>query len=324
MAAKAGKASGVVAIVGQDSALADRALAASIQQALGGASSGNDLESFRGDETSWARILDACRTGSLFAPRRAVVVRGAEALKGADDPEDVERYALSPSPGVTLILLAGKPDRRRTLWKSLLEKAHVISAEPPKGRALRGYVQEEVRRGELKLSDDGLEELLERIGGDTNRLPGELAKLAAFAGGAVLSAKEVGEVLGRGTAPPLYVLSDAFAARRRAEVLDLLERLLAEGEAPLRILATLHRSLRQIRGAMALRQSRAPRETFASKLQVPPFKVGDLMEASKRWNEAQYKGALTALMAADRRLKSSGEPRSTLTEAALGALRPGE
>jgi DNA polymerase-3 subunit delta len=324
LGAKAGRSAGVVAIVGQDPALADRALSASVQQALGGPPSGSDLESFRGDETSWARILDTCRMGSLFAARRAVVVRGAEALKGGDEPEEVLRYAEAPSPGVTLILLAGKPDRRRTLWKSLLDRAQVISAEPPKGRALRTFLQEEVRSRGLKLADEGFEELVARIGSDTGRLPGELDKLAAFAAGAVLTAKDVGAVLGRGTAPPLYVLSDAFAARRRNEVLDALESLLAEGEAPLRILATLHRSLRQIRGAMALREARVGRELVASKLQVPPFKVGDLLEASKRWTEGQYREALGALMAADRRLKSSGEPRTALVEAALRALRSRE
>ncbi len=34
----------------------------------------------RGDEVGWAGVLDAARTRSLFAPRRAVVVRGADAL----------------------------------------------------------------------------------------------------------------------------------------------------------------------------------------------------------------------------------------------------
>ncbi|HWX23712.1 MAG TPA: DNA polymerase III subunit delta, partial [Vicinamibacteria bacterium] len=306
-------------IAGADSFLADEALRETL--AARGGQEADSVESFRGEETTWARVLDLCRTGSLFAPQRAVVIRNAEALKGGEEGE-VEAYLDAPNPGVTLVLVAAKPDRRRTLWKVLLARAGVISAEPPKGRALRGYVTDLVRKRRLAVSDEGFEEILERVGGDLRRLVGEVDKLEAFAGGKRLSAEDVASVLGRGAAPPLYRLADAFAARRATEVLDLLERLLAEGEPPLKILGTLHRSLRQVRGAAALRAARAPREVFASKLGVPPFKVGDLIEASKGWSEGQLKRALGALGAADRRLKTSGEPRVTLSVATLEACAP--
>ena len=110
MAAKAARSPELIAIAGSDPHMADAALAA----ALGGIEGPDAIESFRGDESDWTRVLGACRTGSLFATRRAVVVRNAEALKG--DEAGVSRYLEAPSPGVTLILLATKPDRRKTLW----------------------------------------------------------------------------------------------------------------------------------------------------------------------------------------------------------------
>jgi DNA polymerase-3 subunit delta len=301
--------------VGTDPHLADSALAKALARA------GGDPEAFRGDETDWGRIVAACRTGSLFAERRAVVVRNAEGVRGEGD--DLLGYLDSPNPAVTLILLAVKPDRRKTFWKTVLEASEVLSADPPKGRALRAHILDRVRERGLLASPDALEEIVERVGSELGRLEGELDKLEAFAAGKKLSAEDVTAVMGRGAAPPLYVLGDAFTARRLPEVLDLVGRLLSEGEAPLRILATLHRSLRQVRGAMALREARASRETFASSLGVPPFKVGDLIEASRGWSEIRFKKALEALWAADRRLKTSGEPRVTLTEAAVLACGPG-
>ena len=312
MAARVEKTPGLVAVVGPDPHLADVALA----QAL--AKAGGEQESFRGDETDWGRVLGACRTGSLFATRRAVIVRNAEALKGEEEAGTL-RYLEAPNPTVTLILVASKPDRRKTLWKAILDRAQVLSAEPPKGRALRTHILERVRERGLSGSPEALEEIVERIGTDLGRLEGELEKLEAFSGGGKLSVQDVTAVLGRGAAPPLYALADAFSARRLPEVIDLLGRLLEEGEAPLRILATLHRSLRQIRGAMALREARAARESFASKLGVPPFKVADLIQWSQKWTEPQFRSALAALGAADRRLKTSGEPRVTLTQATLVA-----
>ena len=47
---------------------------------------------------------------------------------------------------------------------------------------------------------------------------------------------------------------------------------------------------------------------------MPPFKVGDVLEAAGRWSEADLARALRALGKADRRLKTS-----VAAEVALGA-----
>jgi DNA polymerase-3 subunit delta len=257
--------------------------------------------------------------GSLFAERRAIVVRGAEGLKG--DGEGLEAYLESPTPGVTLIFLAARPDKRRTAFKQLLAQAAVVRADPKKGQALRAHVAEHARRRKLKLTEEGFEELLERVGQDLRRLMGELDKLQAFGEGErALSAEEVAAVLGRGLAPPLYRLSDAIAGRDPGRVLALTEALLEEGEEPPKIVGTLHRSLRQVREAVALRERRASRGEMARLL--PPnmaFKLPALLEAAERWSEPELKRALAALGRADRGMKKGANARVALTAAVAEA-----
>jgi DNA polymerase III subunit delta len=307
---------GVHVVAGADSWLAEEALEALTAAAVG-ADRADSVQVFRGDETTWARVVEAARMGSLFAARRAVVVRNADALKG--DGEEMVGYLEAPSPDAALILLAAKPDRRKTVWRRVMEAAEVASAEPLKGRALRARVVERVRQRRLPLRDDGLEELLERVGQDLRRLMGELDKLEAFGSAAPLSAEDVAAVLGRGLAPPLYRLGDAFASRRARETLDILQKLLEEGEVPLKVLGTFHRSLRQVRGALALRGSRGAREELVSRLGVLPFKVGDVLESSRRWSEDDLRRAFAALDVADRRMKSGGEPGTALAAAVAEA-----
>jgi DNA polymerase-3 subunit delta len=304
-------------IAGADSYLAEEALEGLIAAAVDGGDRADSVQVFRGDESTWTQVVEAARTGSLFASRRAVVVRNADALKG--DGEEMVAYAEDPDHSVSLVLLTVKPDKRKTVWKLLMQAAQVVPAEPLKGRALRARVQESLRRRRLALRDDGLEELLERVGQDLRRLMGELDKLEAFAGQAPLSAEDVAAVLGRGLAPPLYKLGDAMAARRGRETLEVLHALLEEGEAPLKILGTFHRSLRQVRGALALRGSRSAREELVSRLGVLPFKVSDVLEASRRWSEGDLRRAFVALDRADRRMKSGGEPRTALAAAVAEA-----
>ncbi len=310
---------------GFDSFLAEEALEAALAKAVG-SERADAVQVLRGDETTWNRVLDAARMGSLFVTRRAVVVRGADALKG--DADGLDAYLGDPAPGVTLILVATKPDKRRTAWKRVFEKARILKAEPLKGAALRARVAAEIRRRTLSISDEGVEELLERVGQELRRLIGELEKLEAFGaqGGRPLSAEDVAAVLGKGLAQPLFKLGDAIMARRPAETLQLAEGLLEAGEDAVKLLGTLHRSLRQVRAALALRVARASREEMVQRLRLPPnmaFKLQGIAEASKLWSDPELASALRACAVADRRIKTGANPKLALTAAVVSACGGG-
>ncbi len=286
------------------------------------------VQVFRGDETTWARVLEAARTGSLFATRRAVVVRNADAIKG--EGEEVQGYLDDPSPDAALILMAVKPDKRKKLWKSILDRAQAVPADPLRGAALKGRVRDEVRRRRLPLADGALEELVEAVGQDLRRLMGELDKLEAFAGEArqKLTADDVAAVLGRGLGQPIYRMSDAIGERKPAVVLGQLGKLLDDGEPALKLLGSLHRALRQVRAARAMGEARMPPRAIAARL-LPgnmAFKVDALMAASRLWTDQDLKAALVALDLADRGIKNGGDPWAALSVAvveACGKTAPG-
>jgi DNA polymerase-3 subunit delta len=342
--ARASRPAPVQAIVGEDTFLAEEALERTLAAAIG-EDRADALQVLYGDEKKWEDVLAAARTGSLFATRRAVVVRRAELLKYASAPpadeepeapaprtkakagagrdqDPVETYLESPPSDVTLVLLAGKPDRRRNPWKRLLASASVQDAAPKKGRALRAHVEEALRARGLRLAPDALQELLSEVGQDLRRLMGEVDKLEAWAGDRKeITAEDLAAVLGRGLGQPLYLLSDACSGRDVERSLLLLERLLDDGEEGLRILATLHRSLRQVRGALCLRGKGAPRAEIGQRL-LPPnmqFKLDALLDASRRWSEPDLRLALAALGRADRRLKRGADAATTLVAAVAEA-----
>jgi DNA polymerase-3 subunit delta len=324
----------IQAIVGEDTYLAEEALERVLAAAIG-SDRQDALQVLYGDERKWEDVLGQARTGSLFVARRAIVVRRAELLKYATAPSEdepaegrkgkakvkedpVEGFASDPAPGVTIVLMAAKPDRRRTPWKKLLALATVHDVSPKKGRALRAHVEAELRSRGLRFAPDALNELLAEVGQDLRRLMGEVDKLEAFAGGRKdITADDLGAVLGRGLGQPLYLLSDSFGSRDLTSSLEHVERLLGDGEEGLRILTTLHRSLRQVRGAAAMREARASREAIGARL-LPPnmqFKLDALLDASRRWTEADLRRALAALGRADRRMKRGGDSATTLVAA---------
>jgi DNA polymerase-3 subunit delta len=321
--AKARARGGVHAILGPDSFLAEETLERLLVDALGSEREGA-VQALHGDEATWARLVETARTGSLFVASRAIVVRGAEALKG--DDEAIAAYLDDPSPDVTLVLMAVKPDKRRSAWKKVTAKATVHPADPKKGPALRNYVADHLRRRGLRFEPGALEELIERVGQDLRRLMGEIDKLEAFVQGQRgVTAEDVAAVSGRGMARPLYRLGDAIALRDAPSALVFVEELLESGEEGPLILGTLHRSLRQMRGVLALREARVSQGEMAERLKLPgnmTFKLPSLVDASRNWSEADLGRAIQAVARADRRIKTGTDARIALLAAIAEACRP--
>ncbi len=313
----------IQAVVGPDTYLAEEALEAILKR-VAGDDREESVQVVYGDETRWEELVATAQTGSLFAPHRAIVVRRADQLKG--DEERIGAYVDDPSPDATLVLMAPKPDRRRSVWKRVLKDAQVHSAQPKKGRALRAHVEEELRRRGLRLAPEGLDELIDRVGQDLRRLMGEVDKLEAFGGGQKsLSAEDVARVLGRGLGRPLYLLGDAIAGRRMGDSLELIDELMGDGEEGLRILATLHRSLRQVRAAAALREAGVRGDEIGRRL-LPgnmQFKARSLVEASRQWSDADLRRALAALGRADRQIKRGADAETALAVVVVEACGRG-
>jgi DNA polymerase III subunit delta len=330
---------GVHLVLGEDSYLAEEALERILAAAIG--DDRNDaLSVLQGDEVKWEAVVAAARSGSLFATRRAVVVRRADAIRGpkAEDEaavleaarkskpraeeDPVLRYLEDPSPDCTLVLLAVKPDRRRNPWKRLASEGTIHSAEPKKGAALRAHVDGELRRRGLRLEADAVSILIDEVGQDLRRLMGEVDKLEAWGEGrAALSADDVHAVLGRGLGRPLYLLADAVATRNLGASLEKLEELLDGGEEGLRILVTLHRSLRQVRAAGAMLRARTPRAEIAGAI-LPAnmqWKLDSVLDCARRWSDADLRRALATLDQADRRMKRGADAATTLVAAVAEA-----
>jgi DNA polymerase-3 subunit delta len=308
----------VRAVVGADSYIAELAVETLVAGWLGDDRQ-DALEVLRGEEVRWPRVLDACRSLSLFSPRRAVVVRRADAISG--DVGDVAEYAEAPGEGVLLVLQYAKLDKRTLLARGLEKAKAITSAEPLKGRRLRERVLEELQARDLSLASDGVDALLEHVGQDLRRLVGELDKLAAFGLPERAGRDEVAELLGRGIARPRWELADALAARRADRALHLIDQLLDEGEYPPLILGTLHRSLRRVRTVRALAEGRASQAEIASRARLPPFRVQDEVRLARSWPPGGLERAFGALETADRRMKTGADPRVALAAAVLEVCR---
>ncbi len=214
-----------------------------------------NYEYLLGGEADAARILDAARSLSwnLFSaspetsrgPTRLVVVDQAEKV-APTDWKRMDGYFAEPALETCLLFLV---HRRSGRWgpASDLPKKAVFTFDPLKGKKLADAVREEAGLRGLDLGGPPLQDLIWAAGGDLRAICGELDKLSLYKeGGGRVTAEEVREIAGTGREANVFALARLVVLRKTDQALALLDTLLKEGEAPLRILNLLVSQFRKL------------------------------------------------------------------------------
>ncbi|MFI5178977.1 MAG: DNA polymerase III subunit delta [Vicinamibacterales bacterium] len=196
------------------------------------------------------RIVIVLRAERFLKPKRAS--KAVEVESTTDDAEaaeaadmgPLEAYLEAPAPSTTLLFVATDVDRGRRLTKRLLEKATVtefagLSADGPAGRRdARAAVLEQVGR---ELAEAGraidsrvLGVLVDRAGGDINRLRGDIERLLLYTEGqARISPEDVDEIVtSHVSVEDEWAVVNAIAAGDTARALREVALRLDRGDSP--------------------------------------------------------------------------------------------
>ncbi len=140
-----------------------------------------------------------------------------------------------------LIITANAIDRRLKVSKFLLDKGKVVEYKliPPwREDLLVKAVESEAKTMGLKLTKDAARYLTNAIGNDSERRNQELEKLLLYAGDYKLSESQVAQLVAINSQTSLQ-LASAIKAGQALLVAQLTQELLAKGEPPLKLIATL-------------------------------------------------------------------------------------
>jgi DNA polymerase-3 subunit delta len=144
------------------------------------------------------RIVIVLRAERLLKPKRAaraadIVEAEEEEAEAAIDLAALEEYVANPVPSTTLVFVAAEIDRTRRFTKQLVQRADVvvcggIGAEDPSGAwqakaaALR-LIRDQFADSGRTIDQAAAELLVERAGGDIDKLRGDLERLRLYTEG---------------------------------------------------------------------------------------------------------------------------------------------
>lgn len=305
----------LIAISGDDAYLRRESLDRLIRRALG--SEDRDLGESRlpGDSATLSDVLDEVRTLPFLARRRVVVVEDADTFISRHRKE-LEAYAEQPSTSGILVLMVKSFPSNTRLAKLVDRVGLAIDAKSPAERELPAWLIALARsQHDKKLESDAARLLLESVGPEVGLLASEVEKLATYVGDRkTIRSEDVGKMVGAGRLETIWRVIDAATTGQGGEALEDLDRLLAAGEPPFKLLGALGSSLSRVHHAGELRLRKLDPRDACREAGIRPFAVETTLKQHTHLGPSRVRRLPEMLLRTDLDLKGFSQlpPRTVL------------
>jgi DNA polymerase-3 subunit delta len=192
-------------------------------------------------------LVDAAQTPPFLTEHRVVLARVVEKRERNDQVGPLVDYLSDPLPSTLLVL----EWRTGKVPKALLEavtRAGGEQVDTSPGRKVGEWIQQHLSEAELKVDAEGRQRLTTWVGDEPSRLLGLIDLLrSTFGVGSKVTVADLEPFLGDDGGVPPWDLTDAIDRGDRAKALELLQRMIGQGERhPFQVLSTLHSHVARI------------------------------------------------------------------------------
>jgi len=275
-----------------------------------------NLNVFFGKESRATEILDSACTFPVFNEHRLVLVRDAHQIPAAE-LDSLIPYLKDPAPETILVFTADKVDSRRKFFQQFKKHGQLIEFKKYYDNQIPEFVTEYGRETGVGFSEEGLRAFCGRVGNNLQEIVGELDKLFNYLGDRKLvDVGDVKAIVSDIRIDSIFELTDALGLRDRGRALVLLERLLAEGVAPLLVLSMITRHLRQLWKIGSMLDQGLGRSEIIRVVRINPYFMDGLQRQARCFSASRFPGIFLRMLETDLALKSSGAHPSAL----LGSL----
>ncbi len=310
----------VLFLYGGEPFLREKALAQIEKAVLTPGSEDFNRQIFYGKGLQVEQLLEAALTFPAFAEKRLVVVKDAQGLT-ASDIDELYSYIQKPASETCLVFSSDKIDSRRKFFQLLKKSDALIEFKPLNDRQLPGFIRKHLEDGDFSITGDALSLFVSFVGSSLHEVMTELEKLSLYVGEPrLIDVPDIQAVVSNIRAENIFEIGNAVGRQNPGQALILGRHLLADGEAPLKILALLSRHFRQLWKARELQVEGCTSSEIAKGAGVPPFVVDGLIAQARRYSRVDFRRAFKLFVNADLAMKSSGSRPEVVLEDLLVRL----
>ena len=270
-------------------------------------------------------LIAAAETLPFMADRRIVIIRECSLLtagkkaenedKAAQIAEYVERI---PPTACVVFFVKGKADGRKKLYTLLKKKNAIVDFSPMSDAECADWARRTMARMGKQMTPRTADKLVFTVGRDAALLKQEMEKLAAYlADRPEVAEADIDAICTRSTECTVFQMVDAQVAGRNDVAFGLLKDMVRAGEDRIGILAMLLRQYRILYHMRSLMDERAPQQSQASLLGIPPFAVSRTQQQARRYDRARLKEAYESLLDYEQQIKGGLTPQEGCAENAL-------
>ncbi len=324
--ARKGELLPVYLVAGEERLLRDEVVRELRAASLGGGVAAFNEDRFTAGEANVDSIVSAARTVPMMAPRRFVVIRGAERWDAGEDEgspfERLTEYASAPVDSTCLVIVGSKIDGRRKLVLAARKQGFLVACEPLDARSLTAWIADRFASKGHPVDRDVAELLAALVGPDLSSVDDAIERLSLYVGeGAPVGEEAIGACVARVRTADTWALVDAVGARDLGRALRTLADAYDPRERGLPLLGALAWSIRQLARYQAAVESGASGDEAARRAGVfQPYRARELATKARAVRSKEVERWLLVLAETDLALKSSRRNADSILEEMLTRL----
>ncbi|MDR0485472.1 MAG: DNA polymerase III subunit delta [Elusimicrobiota bacterium] len=273
-------------------------------------------------------ILYALKTIPFLNSKRLVIVKEAEKIKSAAAAQNLADYFDNPSESSCLVICycasykKDKSEERKKLISKCLKSKHCIAVDCKKvyEREAASFIKSKFAELGKNSSQEAADALIEEQGCELQILSKEIEKVALFAGKDKknISREDVETAGGYTKDINAYNLTSLLEEKKAKKALFVLEKLLEQGEEPLKILSSIIYCARQMLKIKSMIEEGAKTmPEIYPHLRMHPYYQKSFLENLSRHKLKTLKKTLRQTLNADLAVKTGGDVFMNLEKTVL-------
>jgi DNA polymerase-3 subunit delta len=278
------------------------------------------LDGSREDEAS---LITQMETMPFLAEKRLIFIENLPeaakaSAKDSDDKDDEDEKKadayqklmdyLEKIPETSVVIFVQpKPDKRKRLYKKLVQVAEVKEFQPLAPAALSQWIHQQAVARKASIDPRATEHLSGLVGESLWRLDQEIQKLAAYAIGRPITQDDIDKLVIPSLEANVFHLTDALGAKDARKAIQCVHQTVAAGENLRQVFYMIVRQFRLLLlvNAYLSNYPNATAQSLATSLKMHPFVARNTMGQAKRFKMAELKGAYRKLLDLDLAMKTS-------------------
>ena len=273
------------------------------------------------EETPLHEIMAAVNAVPFLGDKRLIFVYGlpekpkvrqADKVTKKDEKreEELKKFEqdLDHIPETSVVVFVqSNPDKRKSFYKKLLEKAEVKEFIPLGGQLLNAWIRKHVEMKGARIDVSTADYFASLTGPNLWKLSQEIDKLTAYSFGKDITRSTIDVLAVPTLEANIFRLTDALGTKDRRKAIRHLHKSLAVGENLRQVFFMVVRQFRLLLQGNSYRSANpnASSTAFSAILKIHSFVARNILDQSKHFSDSELRSAYSRLLEIDTALKTS-------------------